>query len=105
VSWKELKLKSGLENAPGLFDGDFQNLTDCPNCGGVHTLRYGLTEQELEEGSEETLVVEGLICSDCSNLFMNPDEGARLLNEQAKFTGSEYRYVTHNGDIIETLIQ
>jgi hypothetical protein len=105
VSWKETKSRSGLGNVPNLFEGEYNTLTDCPNCGGIHTLNYGITEEEIDDMSGETLTVEGLICSDCRQIFMNTEEGARFLNEQAKRVGSEYRYITHNGEIIETLIQ
>lgn len=105
MSWKELKSKNGLENIPNLFEGDYNALTDCPNCGGLHTLKYNVVEQELDEVSGDTLTVEGLVCSNCSDLFMNPDEGARFLNEQAKRNESEFRYLSHNGEIIETRIQ
>lgn len=95
-------MKNGLESSQ-LFSDTIGN--DCPNCGAEDTLHYHTKELEVDETTSETLLVEGLVCSQCDDIFMSPDEGARFLNVKARYDGSEYYYGSHDGEIIETRLQ
>lgn len=80
-------------------------MADCPSCGATATLNYGTKELEIDEDTGETTTVGGLVCSDCNDLFMDSDEGARFLNIKARHEGSETYYGVHDGDIKETRLQ
>jgi len=57
---------------------------------------------EINEGEDLTVLVEGLICSACDDIFMSPQEGARFLNIQARHNKTPFYYGVHDGDIKET---
>lgn len=79
--------------------------TDCPNCNAKNALHYEVLDQELSDETIETISVEGMVCSECGDLFMDPEEGSRFLNARAKFEGDTIRYMAYRGEIIETTMQ
>lgn len=96
-------MKSGSENNPPFFDTNIGK--DCPNCGAVDSLHYHTKELEIDEETGETTLVEGLVCSGCDDIFMDPTEGARFLNVKARHDGSVFYYGVHDGEITENLLQ
>jgi hypothetical protein len=92
-------LKDGSENNQLLSD---ILASACPNCGAEETLEYSTKELDIDDKGDETVLVEGLICSECKDIFMSPDEGARFLNIKARHDGSKLYYGVHDGVISET---
>jgi hypothetical protein len=80
-------------------------LDDCPHCGSKDTLIYGLKDMDIDDDGFDTVPIEGLICSECQEIFMSLDESARLLNLKAKHDGLDTYYGVHDGDIKETRLQ
>jgi pyruvate/2-oxoacid:ferredoxin oxidoreductase beta subunit len=95
-------LDTGSENSQNFFEDLGE---DCPHCGELGTLSFSSKEMEVNEKNGDTLLVEGLLCSECMQIFMSPNEGARYLNVKAKSEGSVLYYGVHDGEITETRLQ
>lgn len=95
-------MKSGLENNPPSYN-DLES--DCPNCGSEGTLSYSTKDIEVDEDTGETVLVEGLLCATCNDIYMSLDESVRFLNLKARRDGSVLYYGIHDGDIKETRLQ
>ena len=95
-------MKTGSENSQDFYNG---LTTNCPSCGAEHSLNYHMKDLELDELTGETETVEGLVCSECDDIFMSPDEGARFLNIKARRDGSKFYYGVHDGEIQEVKLQ
>lgn len=59
----------------------------------------------IDDDELETIPVEGLICSECKEIFMSLDESARFLNLKAKRDGIDTYFGVHDGDIKEYRLQ
>jgi C4-type Zn-finger protein len=77
------------------------NSLDCPMCGARDSLEYRADEVEVHEGLEEPVVVEGMFCNECGDLFLNPEEGVRLLNEKAAKYNEPIRFAVVDDEIKE----
>lgn len=95
-------MKPGSDKNQPSSDERFETLDDCPHCGAQGSLIYGLKDMDLDEDGVDTTPVEGLICNECSEIFMSLDESARLLNIKAKYEGTDIYFGVHDGDIKET---
>lgn len=102
-----MSYKDGSENLLHSFDiGTIKwgNLT-CPSCGEKNSLEYKSKDIEIDEDSGDTVIAEGLVCNSCGDLFMQPEEGARILNEKAVHENNVLtRFLVLNGEIVEQVI-
>jgi ribosomal protein S27AE len=76
------------------------NLT-CPSCGAEDALEYRADNVEVYADDDQEVEVEGMFCSECGDLFVNPEEGIRLLNKKAFRDHENTRYALVNGNIEE----
>ena len=78
---------------------------NCPHCDSEGSLVYGVKELDLDEVGIDSALVEGLICSNCREIYLSLDETARFLNLKAKHDKLDVYFGVHDGDIKESRLQ
>jgi hypothetical protein len=93
----------GSDNHQHFYDDE--DLNFCPNCNSEETLIYGIKDLEVNDEGTETVPVEGMICSECSEILMSLEESCRFLNIKAKKDGLDTYFGVHDGSITEGRLQ